>query len=169
MSSSVWIKKDKWFTVTPTWGLWTWIWISPKSSKKYLEKRIRPLFHSLRERMIVVQRKIKIREGSLKETQSWVWQKGVIPHEEKDVAKGSVESDSFDETWSLEAKWSFPACFNISVVLFRYNLLCRLRVFIDRFMLIALSIWCLLFLFSSSYLVKFLGTLTRVVRLAIRP
>ena len=38
MSSSVWIKKDKWFTVTPTWGLWTWIWISPKSSKKYLEK-----------------------------------------------------------------------------------------------------------------------------------
>ena len=45
----------------------------------------------------------------------------------------------------------------------RYNLLCRLRVFIDHFMLIALSIWCLLFL-SSSYLVKFLGTLTRVVR-----
>ena len=35
-----------------------------------------------------------------------------------------------------------------AVVLFRYNLLCRLRVFIDRFMLIALSIWCLLFLFS---------------------
>ena len=50
------------------------------------------------------QRKIKIRNDSLKETQSWVWQKGVIPHEEKDVAKGFVESDSFDETWSLEAK-----------------------------------------------------------------
>ena len=48
--------------------------------------------------MVVAQRKIKRREDSLKETQSWVWQKGVISHEEKDVAKGSVESDSFDET-----------------------------------------------------------------------
>ena len=45
----------------------------------------------------------------------------------------------------------------------RYNFLYRLRVFIDHFMLIALSIWCLLFL-SSSYLVKFLGIITRVVR-----
>ena len=51
----------------------------------------------------------------------------------------------------------------------RYNFLYRLRVFIDHFTLIALSIWCLLFLFSSSYLVKFLGALTRVVRLATRP
>ena len=55
-----------------------------------------------------------------------------------------------------------------AVVLLRYNFLYRLRVFIDHFMLITLSIWCLLFL-SSSYLVKFLGTLTRVVRLATRP
>ena len=49
-----------------------------------------------------------------------------------------------------------------AVVLFRYNFLYRLRVFIDHFMLIALSIWCLLFLLFS-YLVKFLGIITRVV------
>ena len=71
--------------------------------QEFLKSIFTPL-SLLRERMVVAQRKIKRRDGSLKETQSWVWQKGVIPHEEKDVAKGSVESDSFDETWSLEAK-----------------------------------------------------------------
>ena len=71
--------------------------------QEFLKSILTPL-SLLRERMVVAQRKIKRREDSLKETQSWVWQKGVIPHEEKDVAKGSVESDSFDETWSLEAK-----------------------------------------------------------------
>ena len=71
--------------------------------QKFLESILTPL-SLLRERMVVAQRKIKRREDSLKETQSWVWQKGVISHEEKDVAKGSVESDSFDETWGLEVK-----------------------------------------------------------------
>ena len=50
-------------------------------------------------------------------------------------------------TWScvlhVKEKRSFAA-----FVLLRYSLLYRLRVFIDHFMLIALSIWCLLFLFS---------------------
>ena len=55
----------------------------PRVPKKYLD----PSLVFLRERMVVVQRKIKRSKGSLKETQSWVWQKGVIPHEEKNVTK----------------------------------------------------------------------------------
>ena len=43
----------------------------------------------------------------------------------------------------VKEKRSFAA-----FVLLRYNFLYRSRAFIDHFMLIALSIWCLLFLFS---------------------
>ena len=42
MSSSVWIEKDKWFTVMPTWSLWTWIWIFPNVPKKYLDPFFTP-------------------------------------------------------------------------------------------------------------------------------
>ena len=95
----------------------------PRVPKKYLDPSFTPT-----RTMAVVQRKIKRREDSLKETQSWVWQKGVIPHEEKDVTKGSV----------CLSDWPGRAFFDIwggsdlsAVVLFRY--LCRLRVFIHRF------------------------------------
>ena len=110
--------------------------------QEFLKSILTPL-SLLRERMVVAQRKIKRREDSLKETQSWVWQKGVIPHEKKDVTKDSFVLSDWRSSHQEEEETISPGC-RAS----RYNLLCRLRVFIDRFMLIALSIWCLLFLFS---------------------